>query len=98
MHAMVGIFKMDPSLFEQQQKELNERIVPLVRHQPGFVSASWSYDRTAGRYYSYIVLESEDCAQKFTAFVRQQNAGPATGGVHLESLTVVEVVATAAAR
>ena len=37
MHAMVGIFKMDTKFFDRQRQELNERIVPFVKHQPGFV-------------------------------------------------------------
>lgn len=92
---MVGVFKMDPRLFARQRKELDERIVPLVRHQPGFVSATWSYDRDAGRSYSFVVLDSEGAARKFAAFVKEQSSIPNDAGVQLESLIVAEVLAEA---
>ena len=95
MHAMIGVFKMDPMQFARQRKELDERIVPLVRHQPGFVSATWSYDRDEGRSYSLVVLDSEQAARKFAAFVKEQAAAPNDAGVQLESLTVAEVLAEA---
>lgn len=95
MHSIVGVFKMDPKHFARQRKELDERIVPLVRHQPGFVSATWSHDRDAGRSYSLVVLDSEDAARKFADFVKEQSAVPNDAGVQLESITVAEVLAEA---
>jgi hypothetical protein len=95
MHAMLGVFKMDPRQFARQRQELDERIVPLVRHQPGFVSATWSYDRDAGRSYSLIVLDSEQAARKFAAFVKERASVPNDAGVQLESIAVAEVLAEA---
>jgi hypothetical protein len=94
MHAMVGTFKMDPRFQARQRQELEERIVPMVRHQPGFVSALWSQD-DAGRSYSVIVLESEAAARKLAAFVREQCSLPSEAGVELESIAVAEVLAEA---
>ena len=95
MHAMVGVFKMDPRQFARQRKELEERIVPLVRHQPGFVSATWTYDRDAGRSHSLVVLDSEHAARKFADFVKEQSSVPNDAGVRLESITLAEVLAEA---
>jgi hypothetical protein len=95
MHATVGVFKMDPGLFARQRQELDERIVPLVRHQPGFVSATWSYDRDAGRSYALVVLDSEDAARKLAAFVTERSSIPNDAGVELESIVVTEVLAEA---
>jgi len=95
MHAIVGVFKMDPRLFARQRKELDERIVPLVRHQPGFVSATWSYERDAGRSYSLVVLDSESAARRFAAFVKEQSSRQNDAGVQLESIIVAEVLAEA---
>jgi hypothetical protein len=95
MHATVGIFKMDPALFARQHQELDERIVPLVRHQPGFVSATWTYDRDAGRSYALVVLDSEGAARKFAAFVKERASIPNDAGVRLESIDVTEVLAEA---
>lgn len=95
MHAAVGVFKMDPRLFARQRRELDERIVPFVRHQPGFVSATWSYDRDAGRSYAFVVLDSESAARKLVAFVEEQSSLPNDAGVELESVIVAEVLAEA---
>jgi hypothetical protein len=95
MHAMIGIFKMDPAFFPQQKQALHDRIVPLVKGRPGFLRGTWSYDRASARSYSYIVLDSEESARQLAAFVKEGNQGPNPFGVQLESLTVVEVLAEA---
>jgi hypothetical protein len=95
MHSMVGIFKMDPSLRAKQRTELNERIVPLVKHQPGFVSATWSYDATSNRSFAVVIFESERAARGMAAYVDEQMARGNDAGVELDSLTVAEVEASA---
>ena len=95
MHTMVGIFKMDTARYDRQKKELEERIVPLVKHQPGFVSATWSYDRQAGRSYSVVIFDSEGAARKMAAFVGEQSKQQNDAGVQLESITVAELLAEA---
>jgi hypothetical protein len=95
MHAMVGIFKMDTSLFERQKKELHERIVPLVRHQPGFVSATWTYDRVLGRSYSIVLFDTEQAARKLADYVKADASRPNDAGVQMESIVVSEVLAEA---
>jgi hypothetical protein len=95
MHAMVGIFKMDTKHFDRQVKELNERIVPFVKHQPGFVSATWTYDRSLGRSYSLAVFDSQEDAEKLATFVRADGSRPNDAGVQMESIVVAEVLAEA---
>jgi hypothetical protein len=95
MHTLVGIFKMDSARYARQKQELEERIVPLVKHQPGFVSATWSYDRDAGRSFSVVIFESETAARKMAAFVGEQARAANDAGVELESITVAELVAEA---
>lgn len=95
MHSMVGIFKMDPSLRAKQRTELNERIVPLVKHQPGFVSATWSYDTAHSRSIAVVLFESERAARGMAAYVEEQMARGNDAGVELDSLTVAEVEASA---
>ena len=96
MHSMVGIFKMDPTLRAEQRRELEERIVPLVKHQPGFVSASWSLDSAKNRAFAVLIFESERAARGMADFVQEQMATRNDAGVELDSLTVAEVLAQAA--
>jgi hypothetical protein len=95
MHTLVGIFKMDTALYDRQKRELEERIVPLVKYQPGFVAATWSYDRQAGRSYSVVVFDNETAARKMAAFVGQQAKVRNHAGVELESIAVAELLAEA---
>src|SRR4051812_14428428 len=95
MHAMIGIFKMDTQFFERQRQELSERIVPFVTHQPGFVSATWTYDRVLGKSYSLVVFDTEDAARKLADFVRADASRPNDAGVQMESIVVSEVLAEA---
>ena len=94
MFSIFGIFKMDPSRTEQHERELAERIVPLVKHQPGFVSGTWTYDEQRSRYLSHLVWSSERDARGFAEFLLQ-TARAASNGVELESLTVAKVMASA---
>jgi hypothetical protein len=86
---------MDPSLRARQRSELNERIVPLVKHQPGFVSATWSYDTTQNRSFAVLIFDSERAARGMAEYVKQQMAQGNDAGVELDSLTVAEVEASA---
>jgi hypothetical protein len=95
MHSMVGIFRMDPSLRARQRSELNERIVPLVKHQPGFVSATWSYDTAQNRSFAVLIFDSERAARGMAEYVKQQMTQGNDAGVELDSLTVAEVEASA---
>jgi hypothetical protein len=95
MHSMVGIFKMDPALRSKQRAELDERIVPLVKHQPGFVSASWSYDTERHRTFAVVIFDSERAARGMAEYVREQMARGNDAGVELDSLVVAEVLAQA---
>jgi len=95
MHSMVGIFRMDPSLRARQRSELNERIVPLVKHQPGFVSATWSYDTAQNRSIAVLIFDSERAARGMAEYVEQQMGRGNDAGVELDSLTVAEVEASA---
>lgn len=95
MHSMVGIFRMDPAQRDKQRKELDERIVPLVKHQPGFVSASWSYDTAQSRSIAVVIFETERDARGMAEFVKQHMASGVDAGVELDSLTVAVVEARA---
>ena len=95
MHAMLVVTKMDPTKHDAQRRELEERIVPIVKQAPGFISGTWMIDRGDGRASSMIVLDTEEGARQFAAMLQQQAASGewAAKGVSLESSLVGEVQA-----
>jgi hypothetical protein len=96
MHVIVGVFKMDPSKRAEQEVALHERIIPMLRQMPGFVSSTSSYDATTSRSHSHIVFEALEDARRYAAFVRGNGYGDQERhGVEIESLVVAEVIAEA---
>lgn len=95
MHAVIGVWIMAPDRDEEQQRRLHEQIVPGVRQFPGFVAGYWMADRTAGKTYTTIVLEDDEAALRFKAFVEGNAANQGRSGVGNESLVVVQVLAEA---
>jgi hypothetical protein len=95
MHALVGVFKMDPTRQAEQRVGLHERIIPAVKQFPGFVAGYWSLDPVSSRSHSYIVFDSGEAAERFIGFVRGDGREQSRAGVEIESLTVVEVLGEA---
>jgi hypothetical protein len=92
MHAVIGRFAMDTRHKDEQRKELTERIIPMVRTLPGFISGYWSYDEANGESFSYIVLENEAQAHALIEKV-QANVADRGGerGVSVKHIAVAEV-------
>jgi hypothetical protein len=60
---------------EPAQKELRERIVPMVSQIPGFVAGYW-LEPVDGKGESLVVFESEDGANKMVQAIKaQQESG-----------------------
>jgi hypothetical protein len=60
---------------EPAQKELRERIVPMVSQIPGFVAGYW-LEPVDGKGESLVVFESEDGANKMVQGIKaQQESG-----------------------
>jgi hypothetical protein len=97
MYATVGIFSMDPSRSVEHRQALHDRIIPMVRQQPAFVSGYWNLEAGSARSYAYLVWQSEADARRFTELLRQQAEAQARSGVTLDSITVVELIASAQA-
>ena len=88
MHAVV----VDVSIsdLEQSQRELRERVVPIVSQAPGFVSGVW-LARGEGKGHSVVVFETEEAANAMAEQVR--SVAPST--VTVDNVGVHEVVAKA---
>ncbi len=95
MYAVVGAWIMAEGRWEEQLRGLHEQVVPLVRQSPGFVAGYWLGDRATDKTYTMITLEGEEAARCFRAFVEGNPANRERAGVHLESLTILEVQAEA---
>jgi hypothetical protein len=60
---------------EPAQKELRERIVPMVSQIPGFVAGYW-LDPIDGKGESFVIFESEDAANTMVQGIKaQQDSG-----------------------
>jgi hypothetical protein len=74
---------------EQSQRELRERIVPMVSQVPGFVSGVWM-EYGEGKGHSVVVFEGEDAANAMAQQVRN-----APSSVTVDDVSVHEVIAHA---
>jgi hypothetical protein len=95
MHAIIGVFEMEADKQAEQRVGLHERIIPMVKNLPGFVSGYWSHDRSGPRHYSHIVFENAEAAEQLAAIVRSDVDRQRQAGVSIVSLNVVEVLGDA---
>lgn len=89
MHAIVVREGVETSRIEESKAPL-EHVVPRVQQSPGIVTGYWTMDEE-GQTLNMLVYESEKDAR--AALGRIQNA-PRPDFVHLESVEVVEVLAS----
>jgi hypothetical protein len=97
MYAVVGSWKMDAGLADQQQHVLKEDIVPAVKAAPGFVSAYWCHSADWTDAVSFVTFDDRAHAEQFASYVQSDPHGRDQNGVAsgAEGLRVVEVIATA---
>jgi hypothetical protein len=88
MHAVIVAVSIGD--LEQAQRELRERVIPMVSQAPGFVSGFWM-DAGEGKGESVVIFESEDAANRMAEQVRSNPPSAVT----IESVDVREVVAHA---
>lgn len=88
MHAVVVDVSISDT--EQSERELRERVVPMVSKVPGFVSGFWM-EYGEGKGHSVVVFESEDVASQMAEQVRSN----APSAVEIDRVSVHEVVAHA---
>jgi hypothetical protein len=93
-YAVVGQWTMDPGKSAEQQRELNDRIVPRVSASPGFVEGRWTRQADAERHVSFVVFEDEASATTFAEFVRGETQSQRAAGVANDSLEVYELIAS----
>jgi hypothetical protein len=95
MHAVFGLWTMDPGQRARQDQDLHERIVPTVKAAPGFVRGTWSREVAGDRSTTFIVFEDEPSARTFIDAVRANVPNQAASGVRNDEMVLVELVAEA---
>lgn len=87
MHAVLVRVTIDDD--QSDTGALQERVVPAISQEPGFVAGYWTRDGSDGL--SMTIWESEDAASSASERVRSV----APEGVTVEDVQVREVVASA---
>jgi hypothetical protein len=96
-YAIVTVHSHPRETFDQQKSFLHERIIPMIKSQPGFVTGYWGYDGAERVSNSYVVFATEADARRVAAFVKDESGKPNPFDVRPLSVTVVEVVGEARA-
>jgi hypothetical protein len=97
-YAVLGQWAADVNGdMEAGARELRERIVPGVRAMPGFQHGAWSRSEDGSRLYSTIVFDAPEAAEALVASVHGNRSHAAASGVHLVSIEIQPLVASASA-
>jgi hypothetical protein len=94
-YATLATFQMDLSREAEQRQGLTQMIVPGVKGSPGFVNGCWTLDRERSESVVLITFDSIDHAERFADNVKANAQGQASVGIHLTSIRIVEVSASA---
>jgi hypothetical protein len=91
VHALVVTVSIDGNRMEEAARELQTRVVPLVKQTPGLVHAYWLAPQD-GKGFSLILYENEQSATQAAEMARNS---PTPEFVKFDSIEVREVVAQA---
>lgn len=95
MYAVVGRWVVDQAHLKEQDRELHDVVVPMVKSHPGFVAGYWTRDPETGRTHTTIVLETEEAARAFKTRVEGRRQRAAQAGVTNDFLVITDVLADA---
>jgi len=94
-YALFAVYAHPRETWSQQKQFLFERIIPMCKAQPGFVSGSWCYEPKDSRTFGQIVFDTESNARSLETFMREEAKRPNTFGVTPVSIDVTEVIGEA---
>lgn len=95
MYAVVAVFNLDTAWNEEQQRTLDEQLIPTTREVPGFISGYWMSDPAEPRTHVLTIWDTEEQARTFIDFVQGRRPEAEKAGVSYESMTAVEVIGDA---
>ena len=94
MHAMTGLFSMDPAYKTQLIEGLPD-VITMVREMPGYVVGFWTWDHATNVSSILVVFEREEQARGLEAFVKSNDEKKAFPGTRLERGSTSEIVGAA---
>jgi hypothetical protein len=95
MHAVVGIWSVDESRREEQERALRADVVPATAEQPGFVNGYWMRDAETGKVHTLSVFDTEPHARAYKDHVTRSSRSAARIGLTADVVAMVEVAAHA---
>jgi hypothetical protein len=94
-YAIVGRWYADPHRIGDQNRELRDVIVPMLRARPGFVAGYWTRDPDSGRTHATILFSDENSARDVKAAIDADRQHAALLGITNDYLIVADVLAEA---
>lgn len=94
-YVLTAVYSHPKETWSQQKQFLHERVVPMTKSQPGFVTGHWSYDSAESRSYGHVVFETEKDARALETFLHEEAKRPNPLGVAPVSIHVSETMAEA---
>lgn len=94
-YAVYAVYHHPRETWPQQKQFLHDRIVPMTKSQPGFLSGTWSYERNESKSVGWVVFDTEANARSLQTFMREEATRPNPFGVTPVVIEVVEVLAEA---
>lgn len=95
MYAVVAVFDLDREWDDEQQRTVDEQLMPITRQVPGFVSGYWMLDSSRTRTHVLTLWDTGADARAFIEFVEGRLPEAKKAGVSRESMAAVEVVGEA---
>jgi hypothetical protein len=95
MYGVVAVFNLDRAWDEEQQRTVEEQLIPTTHEVPGFVSGYWMIDPAEPRSHVLTIWDTEEQARTFIGFVEGRRPEAEKAGVSYGSFTVVEVIGEA---
>ena len=95
MYAVVAIFNLERAWDEEQQRTVEEQLIPTTRQVPGFVSGYWMSDPAEPKTHVLTIWDTEEQARTFIGFVQGRRPDAEKAGVSYKSMTAVEVIGEA---
>ncbi len=95
MYGVVAVFNLNRVWDEEQQRTVEEQLIPTTRQVPGFVSGYWMRDPAEPRSNVLTIWDTEEQTRTFIGLVRGRRPEAEKAGVGYESMTLVEVIGEA---
>jgi hypothetical protein len=94
MHAMTGLFSMDPA-HKTQLIEGLPNLINMIREMPGYVVGFWTWDHATNVSSVLVIFEREEQARGLEGFVKSNDEKKAFPGTRLERASTSEIVGAA---